>query len=179
VLNQPATFKEMYVETFLQDCIHAYENDGMTCANGALERIILSLVPACATDEENEDYKIIIGIINPKVLIIEYIKDWYKSHTTETDTAFPDGTTKEYKRQDLSSFLLKKLPNENVLIDKIIKEYADNIGYEPDNFMYGGKRKTRKIRKTLKVRKPRKIRKTKRNKKRTNKVRKTIKSRNK
>jgi len=176
VLSQPTEFKELYLQTFLQDCIHAYEgSNGMTCANGALERIIFSLVPACATDEEKEDYKKIIGIItaNPQVLIIEYIKDWYKLHKTGTDTAFPDGTTEEQKKQDLKRFLLQKLPNENVLIDQKISEYADNIGYEPDDFAYGGKRKTRKIRKTKKNNKTKKNRKTKTNRKRTNKVRKT------
>lgn len=165
VLAQPPAFKEMYLQTFLQDCIHAYDReDGMTCAKGALERIIFSLVPACSTDQENEDYKTIIGIItaNPQLLIIEYIKDWYKLHKTGTPTAFPEGTTEEQMKADLKIFLLEKLPGENTLIEQKISEYADNIGYAPDDFMFeGGKRKTKKNRKrTNKVRKTRKIRKT-------------------
>ena len=168
VLAQPTAFKKIYVDTFLQDCIHAYDGAllaaTMTCANGALERIIFSLLPACATDEEKEDYKKIIGIItaNPQVLIIEYIKDWYKLHKTGTPSAFPNGTTEEQMKNDLRRFLLEKLPGEDELIDQKISEYADNIGYEPDDFTYeGGKRrKTRKIRK--RTNKVRKIRKTKR-----------------
>ena len=98
----------------MQDCIHAYDGAlfaaTMTCANGALERIIFSLLPACATDEEKEDYKKIIGIItaNPQVLIIEYIKDWYKLHKTGTDAAFPEGTTEEQKKNDLRRFFIRK-----------------------------------------------------------------------
>lgn len=117
-LYQPNNFKTVYVDSFLQDCIHAYDReDGMTCAKGALERIIFSLVPACSTNEENEDYKKIIAIItaNPQVLIKEYILDWYKYHNkdnkyTNLGAPFPDGTTVEEKKEDLRRFLLEKLP---------------------------------------------------------------------
>ena len=148
VLNQPNTFKKMYLQTFIQDCIHAYEGEnGMTCANGALERIVFSLVPACTTEEKNKEYETITAIItaNPVVLIPIYILDWYKLHKSGTPNAFPPGTTEEQMKTDLKSVLLEKFPTENDLIDRMIVKYADSIGYDDESFMYGGKkRKTKK-----------------------------------
>jgi surface protein len=194
VLEQPNTFKQMYLHTFFQDCIHAYEGeDGMTCANGALERILFSLVPACATEETNSDYETIISIItaNPIVLIPIYIRDWYKLHKTGTPDAFPSGTPEEEMKSNLKTYLLEKFPNENTLIDQKIVEYADSIGYDEESFMYGGKRRNRiinkrktkkgktKKRKTKKRNQPKKIKKpTKKARKcKTNKKVKMYKSR--
>ena len=172
VSQQPKLFQEMYIESFLKDCINAYDgNNGMTCAMGGLERITFSLVPACTTNPDNKDYQSIISIItaNPNELIPEYIKDWYQLHKTGTSDAFSSKTTEEEKRENLKSYLLTKFPNENELIEKKIIEYADGLGYDEESFMYGG-RKTRKTRKTRK-------RKTKKRKtiKRKTKKRKTIK----
>ena len=176
VLEQPNTFKQLYLQTFIQDCIHAFEGQqGMTCANGALERIVFSLVPACVTEETNADYKTIIAIItaNPSELIPIYIRDWYKLHKTGTDNMFPEGTTKEEMKSNLKSYLLEKLPDETVLIDEKIVEYADEIGYDKDSFMYGGKkRKTKKRKQTNKTNKTNK-RKTKKRKQTNKKIKKT------
>jgi surface protein len=164
VEQQPNEFKEMYASTFIQDCVHAYEGDeGMTCAAGAVERIIFSLVPACTTNKNNENYKTIIDIItaNPSTLIPEYIKDWYKLHKTGSADAFPPGTSQEEKKNDLRNYLLAKFPEEETLINDKIVKISDNIGYEDDDFMYGGKRKgkrrTKKIRKVKKTRKNKNI----------------------
>jgi surface protein len=153
VLTQPNPFKQMYSQTFIQDCIYAYEGEyGMTCANGALERIVFSLVPACATEKTNPDYETIIAIItaNPSILIPVYIKDWYMLHKTGTLDAFPPGTSEEEMKSNLKSYLLEKLPNESVLINQKIVEYADVIGYDEESFMYGGKRRRLNKRKTHK-----------------------------
>jgi len=148
VLVQPPEFQKIYVDTFIQDCVHAYEGeDGMTCAQGALERIAISLVNACQTvqssEGEKEEYQTIIAIItaNPEKLAEEYIRDWYKLHKTGTDGAFPSTTTEAEKKADLKAYLLELLPEEERIIDAKIQEFADNIGYEEDDFMYGGKRR--------------------------------------
>ena len=130
------------------DCVGAYEGaSGMTCAAGALERIVMSLVPACLTGKDNAEYETIVAIIsaNPEKLIPEYIRDWYKLHKTGTEGEFPTGTTEAEKKADLKRYLLEKLPDQGELIDAKIAEIADNIGYEDDDFSYGGRRrKTRK-----------------------------------
>ena len=142
---QPAEFKKIYVKTFVQECVTAYDGaNGMTCAAGALERIVMSLVNPCQSllsrGKENSDYETIVAIItaNPNILIPEYIRDWYKIHKTGTAEAFPQGTTVEQKKMDLKRYLLEKLPDNEALIDTKIVEIADNIGYDADDFMYGG-----------------------------------------
>jgi len=177
-LQQSPEFQKIYIQNYINDCLHAYEGDdedAMTCAAGALERFIFSLVPACQsllTSEsldanKKEEYEKLIEIItaNPNAIIGDFIKDWYQFHKTGSENAFPLGTTEEEKRQDLKRYLLEKFPDKIDLIEEKIKEIADNIGYEDDDFQYGGKkrfsRKVRKVRKTRKNRKTKKITKTK------------------
>ena len=185
VLQQPAEFQKIYVNTFITDCVHAYEGeDGMTCVAGAIERFVMSLVTACQTslssDAENEDYQTIVAIIiaNPSKLVPEYIQDWYKLHKTGTENAFPTGTSNETKKENLKTYLLGFFPDEGELIDAKISEFADTIGYDDDSFMYGGKRKKRftkrnnmrKNSKKNKKNKPRKTRKIKKTQKNPKKV---------
>jgi hypothetical protein len=158
VKTQPAEFKKIYVDTFIKECVTAYEGpNGMTCALGALERVVRSLVNPCTTilskGEENNDYETIIAIIvrDPVKLIPEYIRDWYKSHKIGTATEFSDKLTSEDKRKNLKKYLLEFFPREENLIESKIKEIADNIGYDTDDFTYGGRRK--KIRKSVKSQK--------------------------
>jgi len=149
---QPTEFKRAYVEAFLQDCTQAYEGQGaaaMTCAQGALERIVTSLVTAvqtmASTGNENPDWDNLVAIIdaNPAKLIPQYIQDWYKMHKTGTENAFAPVTSTDMRRADLRQFLLEKFPNEATLIDQQIAAVADSIGYEDDDFMYGGRRLAR------------------------------------
>jgi ankyrin repeat protein len=151
---QPPDFKKMYVETFVKDCVHAYEGaDGMTCANGALERIIFSLVPACKTSD-NPDYTTLIILISGPELIINSIIDWYKSHNPDKPenvgaVAFPKNTEREVKKADLRHYLLGLYPGLPGLIDQLIISHADAL--DDDDFTYGGKRRnSRKRRKRQK-----------------------------
>jgi surface protein len=177
VKTQPAEFKQIYVDTFIKECVYAYEGPaGMTCALGALERIMMSLVNPCKTilskGEENIDYEIIIAIIvkDPVKLIPEYIRDWYKSHKIGTATEFSDKLTSEDKRENLKNYLLEFFPDEGDLIESKIKEIADNIGYDTDDFTYGGRRnnknkKSHKSQKNNKNKKSQKSQKKNNNKK--------------
>jgi ankyrin repeat protein len=151
---QPPDFKQMYVETFVKDCVHAYEGaDGMTCANGALERIIFSLVPACKTSD-NPDYTTLIILISGPELIINSIIDWYKSHNPDKPenvgaVAFPKNTKREVKKDDLRQYLLGLYPGLPGLIEQLIISHADAL--DDDDFTYGGKRRnSRKRRKRQK-----------------------------
>jgi hypothetical protein len=148
VKTKSSTFKNMYVDTFIQDCVHAYEGEnGMTCALGALERILFSFVPACAA-EETEDCKEITGIIesDPNKLIPKYIVDWYKEHKTGTSGAFPLGTTNDEFKQSLQEYLFRKMPRDQFpdienLIQQKVDETAEYVGFEPDDFVRGGKKR--------------------------------------
>ena len=173
VKTQPSVFKNMYVEAFVKDCVHAYEgNDGMTCAAGALERIIFSLVPACKTDPAIPDYITLIIIISGPELIKQSIKDWYILHnSTNSDNDIFHAKTKIEKQADLREYLLQRYPGLPDLIDDLIINYAEVFGWEASDFTYeGGKRRnSRKRRKRQKNKTKNKTR-----KRQKNKTRKTI-----
>ena len=211
VMAQPKEFQKIYVETFIKECVHAYEGpNGMSCAAGALERIVYSLINPSQTmlttneiaeyakysgreaegvrgnsrERSSAEFETIIAILvaNPEKLIPEYIQDWYKLHKTGSENAFPAGTSVEDKKADLRRYLLQSFPDEGDLIDAKIVEFADNIGYDDDNFMYGGRRRKprkthkggKKTKKTLRKTKARKTRHAKNKKtKRTTVSRKT------
>jgi hypothetical protein len=166
---QSLIFKKIYVESFIKDCVQAYDSvNGMSCATGALERIVFSLLPACTAAQDNPDCSTIIDLIQGKGSdIIGYIRDWYKLHknlsSSSNDVPFP--TDEDGRRANLRTYLLEKLPGQEALIDEKIENFANHIGYEDGDFnvSYGGRR-----RKTMKRRT---------NRRRPNKRRKTMKRR--
>ena len=164
VKSQSPIFKKTYVETFIKDCVHAYEGpNGMSCAGGAVERIIFSLLPACAS-ENNPDCKTIVPLITG---IEEFIIDWFKlqspgyktgssssSNDIEPLPPFIEGSTdpekepvRQARKANLRKYLLTKLPGQEVIIDEAIEKWAQPTEYEDDYFTYenkGGRRRSRK-----------------------------------
>jgi surface protein len=164
VQKQPTKFQTMYIKTYIDDCLNAYDGEyGMTCLGGALERFVYSFVPACAVDENNEEYKVLAAIIlaNPKIMIQEYIHDWYKEHNNAGVHKFPEGTTTDKKKASLKAYLLEKFPKEEKLIDEKIAEMEIAIGFDDDVFMYGGRKIRKRIEKYFSMRKGAKTLKTK------------------
>ena len=158
VKRQPPAFQGAYVKAFVQDCTTAYEGQGnaaMTCAAGALERVVLSVTNAIQTmnsvDQGRPEWNTLLDIItvSPRTKIPELIRAWYKAHKTGEDgrpTAFTvDERNTEGRRAHLKAALLKEYPKEGELIEAMITEIADNIGYEDDDFnvLYGGRRRRR------------------------------------
>jgi len=179
--SQTQDFKNIYIDTFLTDCIQsAYLGRQISCILGVLERTITSLITACS-GVENQECKTIIEIVRgPQVSVNDHITDWYKLHKTGTKDGFTEVDTPEIRRANLKEYLKMKLPGQSdEWIEAKIKEIADHIGWEDDDFMYGGRRrrrrktkKLRKITKTKKQRKTKKLRKQKKTKKRKPKVKK-------
>jgi surface protein len=230
VSQQPNDFKKMYVEVFLFDNLNAYdEGDTLSCAKGVIERIITSSTAACKTDVDNDDYNELAKIVgeDPRIVIPEQIKDWYRLHKQDTDGKFPEELTIDVKeaddayedavkaaanadkstkaaaeaavkkakdaaakvriltgnrRNDLKNYLLNIHPEQGELIEEMIKNYADIIGYTDDVFTYGGgkrkkqivnkitlrtlnRKKTNKNKKMKTIKINRRIRKTNKNKK--------------
>jgi surface protein len=172
---QSPVFKQVYVEAFVQDCIHAYDGaDGMTCAAGALERIIFSLVPACIsanetseTSEKKQEYTTLIILISGPELIINSIMDWHKSHNPKNvgAVAFPKerrpGVDKTKRQADLRQYLLRLYPGLPELIEQLIISHAEELGYEDDDFTRGGKRRNSRKRRKRRINKTRKRQKNK------------------
>ena len=157
---QTDEFKKIYVETFTHDCVHSYNGpNGMTCAVGALERILFSLLPACVASPTPECENIVsIIAANRDKLAEMYIQDWYKLHTREKFVAGVD------RRANLLTFLQENLPNEDpVWMDTKIVSFADPIGYDDDDFGFeGGRKKRRTIKRRGKTKRIKHVGKTKR-----------------
>jgi len=176
---QPPNFQKMYVSTFLHDNVNAYEGDeGMSCAGGILDRIITSFTGACVAmiseGIENDSYEELkaITVADPNKMIDLYIQDWYKLHNKDSPEKFPLGMNIQEKKENLRQYLLQKFPNEGQLIDNKIIVFENAIGFEDDDFTYGGKNKTKKYKKYKKTKKTKKnaklktsIKKNKNNKK--------------
>lgn len=138
VKRQPILFKKTYLESFLKDCLHAYEGaGGISCAGGVLERFVISLMAGCGAGlsvSENPEYEYLKSIVENgvKKLIPEYILKWYKLHshaphkfTTETE---------EERLDNLRMYLRGFFPENNELIEQLIPEYA--ISVDNDDFEY-------------------------------------------
>ena len=172
VKTLPPEAQQEYIEAFVKDCVNAYEGSaGMTCAGGALERIIKSLEVACTSiissnPENAKQCENIIAVLNNDInkLIQEAILDWYREHRQGSQGEFPSTMSIDDKKENLRQYLLSKFPSNEArdLIDSKISEFEMSIGFEDDDFTYGG----RKRRGTLR-RKYKKLGKTQRNRKLT------------
>jgi hypothetical protein len=167
---QSPIFKKTYVDTFIKDCINAHgEGLSMSCAEGALERIIFSLLPACFASENNPDCATIVSLIIP---IEDFILDWFKLHSPGYSTGSSSSVNeveplpedRAGRRENLKRYLLKKLPNQEEKIDAAIIKWADFTDYDDEYFKYTNKggRKTMKRRKINNRRTRRTNRKTRR-----------------
>jgi hypothetical protein len=147
VKSQSRIFQKVYVASFIKDCVNAYEGPfGMTCINGAVERIVLSLLPACAASQDNPDCSTIIPLITG---FQDYILDWFKlhspNHSTYVNEPFPSDSTG--RRDNLKQYLLRKIKmpgKEDVVEDMIeenMKKWADPTNYDDDYFEYEDKNK--------------------------------------
>jgi Leucine-rich repeat (LRR) protein len=156
VKMQDVAFQKPYVKAFVKDCITAYEGTGeeaMTCAAGAMERIVLSLEIACTQNSSPDNQRILSYLIDPN----EFIIQWYKEH--KGCAGFPKESWNDdgFKTNSLKEYLLDKVrgskPDE---FNKLIEDTKAAIGMEcPDDFGYGttptgGKKKSRKTRKLAK-----------------------------
>jgi len=148
--NESNGFKDLYIKSFTEDNINAYNGEnGMSCAAGVLERIITSLNAGSQfyadNPEEYEKYKTMVDIINAKP-IDEFIMEWFKSHNNKVDTVWHTlHNDNESKKADLYQFLESLNLFDDAIIRDKIQEYNGNLGYDKENFTYGGRKyKTRK-----------------------------------
>ena len=175
-LLQPEVFKEAYVDSYLDDTCRAHGEDksigSLSCAGGSLERFVTSLAAAATTalttdtinEEQKQEYNKLIEMItrNLKTLIQKLIEEWQYGHRRGENFTNADGTNivgKEARRANLKEHIEETVTNNtpeiNELIEELIKEFADSIGYDDDQFPQGGRR-TRKRRRKGKMTKTRK-----------------------
>ena len=137
VEKQPILFKKTYMESFLKDCVHAYEGAaGMSCATGVLERFVVSLTAGCGailSVSKNSEYEYIKSIVENGLnkLIPEYILKWYKLHSHDPHKFTTE--TKEQRLENLRAYLVSFFPDNEELIDNLIPQFAvdvDNDAFE-------------------------------------------------
>ena len=174
---QPDAFKEAYVESYLEDTCKAHGETNTTgnfsCPTGAFERFVTSLAPAATAvlstgvtnEEQKQEYEQLVVMItrNPKTLIQKLIDEWQYSH--RKGVGLENIVGKEARRADLKAHIEKTVTNDtpevNALIEELIKEFADPIGYDDEEFPQGGGRTRKRKRKGTKKTKKRKPRKRK------------------
>lgn len=138
VEKQPILFKQTYIESFLKDCVHAYEGaGGMSCATGVLERFVVSLMAGCGavlSVSDNPEYDYIKSIVENGLnkLIPEYILKWYKLHSHDPHKFTTE--SREQRLDNLRVYLLSFFPDNEELIDQLIPQFA--IDVDNDDFEY-------------------------------------------
>jgi len=162
VKQQPPEFQKAYIENYIHDVLTANNGTGfgaISCAGGALERIILSLSASCLLyvdkpEYETNKYDILVRAISGVdivsiPLLTEFTKEWFQIHKQGTPEEFSVTESTENKIKSLKDFLLTKihvdqrtLPETNRMIDEIIS----GVTFDPDDFVYGGKRRFKKRR---------------------------------
>jgi uncharacterized protein YjbI with pentapeptide repeats len=147
---QPPIFREMYIKSYTDDVTGAYNGpDGMSCAAGAIERIVTSLVTGALTVADNAEefkkYEEIVRIINVGP-INDYVLEWYKLHNKdkEGETAWHAANNEEAKKESLKEYLTSL----DLFNEEQIEKATDMGGYDEDDFIYKGgmrRRRTRRI----------------------------------
>jgi hypothetical protein len=160
VMDQPPIFKSVYVKTFVYDCVHAYNNNNITCPKGALERIYMSLIPTTVVAmttpniEIKPEWEVLKSILedNPGPIFQPHIGKWYMDNSNDAFRIiqYHDDDDRDRSRRNLlKTYLISVFPLHDILIiEKMIRKYADTIGYDNDNFTYdiksGGRRRRRR-----------------------------------
>jgi len=144
-------FKREYILSFLKDCTEAYSGpgDNTSCVYGIIERFVLSVGSAvqivCIDDScENETYKRLDKLMNPRFNINDAAKEWWDSVDDKQDELGP--MTADQRKEHFINYLREKAREEdsyNEDIEEQIREYADGINYAFGTLVLGGK-KTRK-----------------------------------
>jgi len=138
VEKQPILFKKTYMESFLKDCVHAYEGAaGMSCATGVLERFVVSLMAGCGavlSVSDNPEYDYIKSIVENGLnkLIPEYILKWYKLHSHDPYRFTTE--SREQRLDNLRNYLLSFFPGNEEAVDVLIPQFA--IDVDNDDFGY-------------------------------------------
>ena len=182
------------------------EKNKMSCPLGVLERIIVSLKTPCTESislfqqENNDDmnvmaslsdashkwdvekqneYELILALLTksyPKVLINEYVRDWYILHTKNNE---PDEEIQllsdEERRNNLRNFIVGKFNSEDFTVDleNVINEFLhpDATDVSNESFAYvGGRGKKRRRTQKRQATKKRKARRTGRKRIRSRKI---------
>jgi hypothetical protein len=168
VLMQPQDFIDIYIDTFITDCLKAYTTgNAQSCVKGMYERVYFAFRDTVSTiclDQiqgtgnaplcKPEYIKIFDCFYEniPTELLNEYSQQWFQERSESAESMSP-----ENRIEDFVSFVREKINNPSKFSkgEASIRRYADqNI-----NVLFGGRRRRRK---TVKKRKSNQAKKTRR-----------------
>ena len=159
--SQDDNFKEQYIISFLDETCKAYTGSGdkTSCVKGIKERFVLSVgyvvEIVCKTGCDNETYKELDNLINPKFDVAQEASEWFqnKSNNEKLQEAIKQSTKKIMITQITTDLIdkAKQMGSYNSAIDSAIRRYINELISSStfDDFMDGG-RKSRKTRKSKK-----------------------------
>lgn len=173
-LLQPPTFKETYLDSYLDDTCRAYGDgksiENLSCAAGSVERFVTSLSPAAtmvlstdnATEEQKQEYNKLIEMIarNPKNQIPLLAEEWFKLYPGGKGLENMDTAQRKAK---LKAYIKETVKDDTPEVDTFINDYMENFDYEDDAFTYKGGKKTRKRMRKRRTKKTKKRKKKARN----------------
>jgi surface protein len=156
---QNTDFQTLYIDSFIFDCIHAYDYTGrqkLTCGKGGWERIISSLIPACKTQPDDANYKLIlIELVPIKELIQKLTQDWFMDYGKNKGEKFKEvllSKTSDDRRNELINYLTRIIPldKHNLIEENIVGyDFDDDGSYTSFYHLQKGGKKSR--RKTYKI----------------------------
>lgn len=151
VKMQPVEFQKPYIHAFVRDCITAYEGTGeeaMTCAAGAMERVVLSLEIACKINESPDNQQIISYLSKAAMNPNDVVLQWYKDNHRCANFPKQSWDDEEFKKNNLRQYLLNNIEGSNPAdFNQLIEDTQRDIGMDcPDDFAYGdgGRKKSRR-----------------------------------
>lgn len=150
VLQQPPTFKQLYIQAFFVDCLEAYNRtsrssreDTLSCPKGIAERLITSMMAGIVSNPDNENYIQLANILTAKNIeqrIKEFGEKWLKDNST------PKSKEEEPSFEKMRNALLDEFEDREK-VEKYLESYKD---FPWSDFEAGVKRKARKTRKRRK-----------------------------
>jgi hypothetical protein len=159
---QPQDFIDIYINTFITDCLKAYSSGrGDSCIKGMYERIYFAFRDTVSTicldqiqgtgaaPNCKPEYIQIFDCFYeniPTEMLNEYLKEWFQERSEVAENM-----TERQRIDNFVGFVREKINN----LAKFTKAEASIRRYAEQNLnvLFGGKRSSRKLRKTVKRRK--------------------------
>jgi hypothetical protein len=167
VLKQSPEFIELYINSLLQDCLHAYAGaHGMSCVPGIIERFIMLIgdtlyIQCIERSKCSADQLQLLDIFNFKIDINElcnqYIEEWIAEWNEKIEAWKALG--QEGRKENFIESLRDKYKAKNIydnptyhdLIEALIQKNATDLSYifenEEEVMIGGGGRKKKQTRK--------------------------------
>jgi hypothetical protein len=161
VFNQSNPFIQLYIESFIQDCYHAYKGQPgttMSCIAGILERFYMlvgdTVASICEDTCDNEIYNELLKVFNKRADINTFTQEWSTLFLDNPENTELQDMSKLERKKHYIDFMQQKYRELDMLDEhtsRKIQEEADKIDYVFDSLQFGGNKKNKKTIKKHKI----------------------------